>query len=82
MKDNRQATHNHKRSGAVVILESTAELARVLVPASGDEFWVKQIDLTPLIDGAVEKSKPAKKQSGTNRPNASPDSRYRIVRVA
>ena len=82
MKNNQQATHNHKRAGAVLVLESTAELAKVLVPASGDEFWVKLVDLTLLVDGVIEKSKPAKKQSGKERPNASPNSQYRIVRAA
>lgn len=66
-----------------MLLESTAELAKVLVPTSGDEFWVKLTDLTLLVDGVVEKSEPArKKRSGTNRPNASPNSQYRVVRVA
>lgn len=82
MKNNQQATHNHKRAGAVLVLESTAELAKVLVPASGDEFWVKLVDLTLLVDGVIEKSKPAKKQSREHRPNASPNSQYRVVRAA
>ena len=60
MKNN-QATHNHKRVGAVVVLESTAELAKVVIPESGDEFWVRLTDLTELVGGAVEKSKPGKK---------------------
>jgi hypothetical protein len=60
MKNLQQATHNHKRAGAVVVLQSTAELAKVLVPGSGDEFWVKLVDLTE-VSAVVEKSKPAKK---------------------
>lgn len=82
MKNNKQATHNHKRAGAVLVLESTAELAKVLVPASGDEFWVKVADLTLLVDGVIEKSKPSKKHVGKDRPNASPNSQYRVVRAA
>lgn len=82
MKNNQQATHSHKRAGAVVLLESTAELARVLIPASGDEFWVKLSDLTELVGGVIDKKKVAKKQSGKDRPNASPNSQYRVVRVA
>ena len=82
MKNNREITHNHKRAGAVVLLESTAELAKVLVPATGDEFWVRLTDLSQLVGGAIEKSKARKKQPGQNRPNASPNSQYRVVRVA
>jgi hypothetical protein len=63
-----------------VLLESTAELAKILVPLSGDEFWVRLTDLTQL-GGVIEKDKPGKKQSGKSRPNASPNSQYRIVRA-
>jgi hypothetical protein len=52
MKNTNQATHNHKRVGAVVVLRSTAELAEVMVPSSGDHFWVKITDLTKLADVA------------------------------
>lgn len=83
MKNNQHATHNHKRVGAVVLLESTAELAKVVIPTSGDEFWVKLVDLTLLVPGAIEKTKRGKKQvSSKDRPNASPNSQYRVVRVA
>lgn len=82
MKNNQEATHNHKRVGAVVVLESTAELAKVVIPASGDEFWVRLTDLTPLVGGVIEKSKLVKKRLGKNRPNASPNSQYRVVRAA
>ncbi|MGD1211844.1 MAG: hypothetical protein ABR973_10875 [Candidatus Acidiferrales bacterium] len=82
MKNNQQATHNHKRAGAVVVLESTAELAKVLIPASGDEFWVRLTDLTLLVGGVIEKSKLANKRSGKNRPNASPNSQHRVARAA
>ena len=57
MKNNQQATHDHKRVGTVVVLESTGELAKVLIPATGDEFWVKLIDLTPLTDVVIVKRK-------------------------
>ena len=71
-----------KRTGAVVLLESTAELAKVLIPASGDEFWVKLTDLTPLAGGVIRKSKPGNKPLGESRSNASPNPQYRVVRVA
>jgi len=82
MKNDRQARHNHKRAGSVVLLESTAELVKVLVAGSGDEFWVKRTDLTPLVDGVIVESKPGKKQLGTNSPNALPNSHRRVVRAA
>lgn len=82
MKNNQPATHNHKRAGAVVLLESTATLAKVMAP-SGDEFWVKLTDLTQLVEGVVGESQTGKKQLGKrNRPNASPNSQYRVVRAA
>ena len=52
MKNTEQPTHNHKRAGAVIVLRSTAELAEVQVPVSGDHFWVKIADLTKLGDDA------------------------------
>jgi hypothetical protein len=73
MKNNQPATYNHKRAGAVVLLESTAELAKVLIPGSGDEFWVKLTDLTQLAGGVIEKSKPGNKKLGKSRANASPN---------
>jgi hypothetical protein len=81
MKNNQQATHNHKRAGAVVVLQSTAELARVLVPGSGDEFWVKLIDLTEL-GAVVEKPKAGKKAVGKQNAGTAPNTRYRVARVA
>jgi hypothetical protein len=50
VKNTNQATHNHKRVGAVIVLRSTAELAEILVPSSSDHFWVKRTDLTKLAD--------------------------------
>jgi hypothetical protein len=52
MKNINEATHSHKRAGAVVVLRSTAELAEVLVPSSRDHFWVMRSDLTELADDA------------------------------
>ena len=57
MKNKQQATHNHKRVGPVVLLESTTELAKVFVLASEDEFWVKLTDLTLFGDNLVENSR-------------------------
>src|SRR5580704_6380814 len=78
MKNNQPTTHKHKRVGAVVLLESTAELAKILVPLSGDEFWVRLTDLTQLAGSVIEESKPGKKRSVKSRPNASPNSQYRV----
>ena len=64
--------------GAVVLLESTAELAKVLVAGSGDEFWVKRTDLAPLVNDVTVEIKPGKKQAGPNSPN----SHRRVVRTA
>lgn len=61
MKAIQQATHNHKRAGAVVVLHSTEGLAKILIPTSGDEFWVKREDLTELVGGVVEKIRPSKR---------------------
>ncbi|MGA8223722.1 MAG: hypothetical protein WB780_18885 [Candidatus Acidiferrales bacterium] len=82
MKNNQQTTHLHKRAGAVVLLESSAELAKVLVPESADEFWVRWTDLTELVGGVIEKSTLRKKQLGKNRPNAPANSQYHVVRAA
>jgi hypothetical protein len=82
MKNNPLATHNHKRAGAVTLLESSGELGKVLIPASGDEFWVRMVDLTQLVNGVIEKSPSTKKRSAKSRPNASPNNQYRVVRVA
>jgi hypothetical protein len=82
MKNNQQATHNHKRAGSVVLLESTTELAKVLTLGSEDELWVRLTDLTPLVLGVIEKSRPSNKRLGKDYPNASPDSHYHAVRAA
>lgn len=64
MKSGHQATHNHKRVGDVVVLQSTPELAQVVTSAS-DTFWVKLTDLTELsADGS---SRTVKKESRANR---------------
>ncbi len=83
MKTTQHATHNHKRAGAAVLLESTAELGKVLIPASGDEFWVKLTDLTELVGGVIDESKFGKKELKlSNRPNVSSNSHYRRVPVS
>jgi len=68
MKNNQEATHDHKRAGTVVVLESTAVLAKVLISTTGDEFWVKLTDLTLLTDLEVDKRKPTKRLPGKIRP--------------
>ena len=45
MKNINQATHNHKRVGAVVVLRSTAELAEVLVPVQPRSLLGEEIRL-------------------------------------
>jgi hypothetical protein len=77
-----QATHNHKRVGAVVLLESTTELAKVLVLTGEDEFWVRLTDLTPFGDNLIEKGRGTKSHQSKTRPNVSPNSHYRVVRAA
>jgi hypothetical protein len=47
-----KATHEHKRVGAVVVLEWASELVKILVPSTGEQFWVKLADLSPLIGSA------------------------------
>ena len=61
MNVTKQATHNHKRAGAVTVLQSTAELARVHVVTSGEEFWVKLSDLAELSGGVLPEIRPRKK---------------------
>jgi hypothetical protein len=79
MSENRIATHRHKTHGAVVLLETTAQLAKVLVVDQGDEMWVK---LTDLLEGAQAITKKrARTSSAKDRPNSSANANYRIVRV-
>ncbi len=52
MKNTNQATHSHKRMGAVIVLRSTAELAEIQIPSSGEHFWVKLTELTKLAESA------------------------------
>jgi hypothetical protein len=75
-----KATHRHSRAGAVVLLESTNQLAKVLVLDEQDEIWVRLVDLVPFGDGAVQKTQ-GKKPVTKDSPNASANSNYRIVRV-
>ena len=79
MAELRTATHRHKTRGAVVLLESTALLARVHVVDQGDELWVKIADLTEGSQPVSKKS--TRKSSAKERPNSSANSKYRIVRV-
>ena len=78
----RKATHHYKKEGLVVFLESTAGLAKVHVPANGNEFWVKLADLTPIMDSVIREVEHVKKRLKKSRSTASPDSRYRVVRAA
>jgi len=82
MKNNQQATHDHKRAGTVVVLESTGELAKVLIPTTGDEFWVKLIDLTPLTDVVIDKQKLTRQLSGRNHLPPAANRHRRAVRAA
>jgi hypothetical protein len=59
MSENRNATHSHKTQGPVVLLESTAQLARVLLVSRDDEIWVKLADL-------LEDAQAIVKQNGRN----------------
>ena len=77
-----QATHNHKRVGAVVLLESTRELGKVLTLVGQDEFWVKLTDLTVFGEDLIEKTKTAKIHRGKTRPNVSSNPEYRMVPAA
>jgi hypothetical protein len=63
MISTKQATHHHKRAGAVAVLQSTADLARVHVVTSGEEFWVKLSDLAELAGGVAPEGTPRKKAS-------------------
>ena len=74
---NQQATHNHKRVGAVVLLESTTELAKVLVLTSQDEFWVKLTDLTVFGEDLVAKSTTVRSHRGKARPHVSSNPPHR-----
>jgi hypothetical protein len=79
MPEKPMATHRHKTHGAVLLLETTAQLARVLVVDQGDEMWVKLADLS---EGAqpITKKRP-RAPSAKDRPNSSANANYRIVRV-
>ena len=82
MKSISEATHQHRRLGAVVVLQTTSELAKIAIPVSGEEFWVKISDLSELGAEVPAKSKPAKKQTKAERANAAADKRYHAARVA
>ncbi len=71
MNSTKQATHNHKRAGAVRVLQSTTDLAKIHVVASGEEFWVKLSDLAELSGGVVPEIRPRKKAPREQSGNAS-----------
>lgn len=75
--DGRMATHRHKTYGPVVLLESTAQLGKVLVVELGDEVWVKLADLTEGAHAVTKKRVRETKE----RPTSSANSNYRIVRA-
>jgi hypothetical protein len=56
MKSTQQATHNHKRAGAVMVLQTTTELAQVTTVTGGDTFWVKVADLTLVGEEPARKA--------------------------
>lgn len=69
MKKIQAATHSHKRLGPVVVLQSTADLAQVVMTISGDTFWVKVAELTELSGDQLEKrSRKSRDTSGTTHP--------------
>ena len=75
--EERIATHRHKIYGPVVLLESTAQLGKVLVVDLGDEVWVKLADLTEGAKAVTKK----RVREPKDRPNSSANSSYRIVRA-
>jgi hypothetical protein len=75
--EGRTATHRHKTYGPVALLESTAQLGKVLVVDLGDEVWVKLADLTEGAHVVTKKRVREPKE----RPNSSANSTYRIVRA-
>ncbi len=79
MTETRTATHRHKTHGPVILLESTAQLAKVLVIEQGDEIWVKLADLTTGAHAVTKKA--PRKSSSKDRPTSSANSNYRIIRA-
>jgi hypothetical protein len=79
MAENQSATHRHRTHGPVILLESTAQLAKVLVVDQGDEIWVKLSDLTEGAHAVLKKA--PRKSSAKDRPTASANSSYRIIRA-
>ena len=78
MADSRTATHRHRTHGLVIVLESTAHLAKVQMVEQGDEMWVKLDDLTEGADAITKKA--SRKVKAKDRPTSSANSSYRIVR--
>jgi hypothetical protein len=71
-----QATHNQKRVGAAMLLESTTELGKVSVLASEDKFWVKLTDLTLFGEDLIEKRATVRSHRSKVRPHVSPNPPY------
>jgi hypothetical protein len=54
MPENRTTIHTHKTEGPVVIISSTAHLAKVLVVDRDDEIWVKRADLSEVATAILK----------------------------
>jgi hypothetical protein len=80
MSETRNATHWHKTQGAVVLLESTAQLAKILIVDKGEVIWVK---LAQLSEGArkLPKKRARRDAKAKDRPISPADSNHRIARV-
>lgn len=55
MPANRTTIRSHKTEGPVVIISSTAQLAKVLVLDRNDEIWVKRADLSEVTTAILKK---------------------------
>jgi hypothetical protein len=74
MSENGNVTHSHKKLGAVLLLESSAELAKVLVVDRDDEIWVKRSDLSEGAQAMLKKH--VRKSSARGRLNTLANSNY------
>jgi hypothetical protein len=78
MSEKGNATHSHRTLGAVLLLESSAELAKVLVVDRDDEIWVKRSDLSEGAQAMLEKH--VRESSARGRLNASANGNHRGLR--
>jgi hypothetical protein len=78
MSKNGNATHSHKTLGAVLLLESSAELAKVLVVDRDDEIWVKRSDLSEGAQAMLKEH--GRESSARDRLNNLANSNHRGVR--